>query len=58
VFRRPSESGTAIELDAIDLPASEGATIPLGYFGEIGFATAAMLVRTAPRGAAAGCGRS
>jgi hypothetical protein len=38
VFRRPSESGVAIDVYPLALPAGEGATIPLGQFCEIGFA--------------------
>jgi hypothetical protein len=37
VFRRPSDAGPAVEVYPLALPEGEGASIPLGQFGEIGF---------------------
>jgi hypothetical protein len=36
VERRPSASGTAVEVHHLALPEGEGLAIPLGQFGEIG----------------------
>lgn len=36
VERRPSSSGTAVEVHPLALPEGEGLAIPLGQFGEIG----------------------
>jgi len=53
VERRPSAAGPAIEVYPLALPPGEGATIPLGQFGEIGFANEdGLLVLTVPWGMA------
>lgn len=53
VSRRPSLAGPAIEVYPLALPPGEGATIPLGQFGEIGFANEdGLLVLTVPWGMA------
>lgn len=53
VQRRPSAAGPAIEVYPLALPPGEGATIPLGQFGEIGFANEeGLLVLTVPWGMA------
>ena len=53
VFRRPSEAGPAVEVYPLALPDGEGASIPLGQFGEIGFKNDhGMLVLTVPWGMA------
>jgi len=36
VERRPSSSGTAVEVHLLALPEGEGLAIPLGQFGEVG----------------------
>ena len=36
VERRPSSSGTAVEVHPLALPEGEGLAIPLGQFGEVG----------------------
>lgn len=36
IERRPSSSGTAVEVHPLALPEGEGLAIPLGQFGEIG----------------------
>ncbi len=49
VQRRPSASGTAVEVYPLALPDGEGAAIPLGQFGELGFqAKGGLLLLTAP----------
>lgn len=49
VTRRPSAAGAAVEVYPLALPEGEGATIPLGSFGEIGFANErGLLVLTVP----------
>ena len=53
VSRRPSLAGPAVEVYPLALPPGEGATIPLGQFGEIGFANEdGLLVLTVPWGMA------
>ena len=36
IGRRPSASGTAVEVHALAMPEGEGLAIPLGQFGEVG----------------------
>jgi hypothetical protein len=49
VTRRPSAAGPAVEVYPLALPDGEGATIPLGQWGEVGFANeAGLLVLTVP----------
>lgn len=49
VTRRPSEAGAAIEVYPLALPEGEGASIPLGQWGEVGFANHdGLLVLTVP----------
>lgn len=49
VFRRPSEAGPAVEVYALALPDGEGAAVPLGQWGEVGFRNArSLLVLTVP----------
>ena len=51
VFRRPSATGPAIEVYPLALPEGEGASVPLGQFGELGFkAERGLLVLTVPLG--------
>jgi hypothetical protein len=51
VFRRPSASGPAVEVYPLALPEGEGASVPLGQFGELGFkAERGLLVLTVPLG--------
>lgn len=38
IERRPSASGTAVEVHPLALPEGEGLAIPLGQFGEVGLA--------------------
>ena len=38
ITRRPSASGTAVEVHPLALPEGEGLAIPLGQFGEVGLA--------------------
>ena len=53
VYRRPSVAGPAVEVYPLALPDGEGATVPLGQWGEIGFANRrGLLVLTVPLGAA------
>ncbi len=53
VERRPSLSGAAVEVYPLALPPGEGATIPLGQFGELGFHnTDGLLALTVPWGMA------
>ena len=50
VTRRPSRVGTAVEVHALALPDGEGLSVPLGQFGELGFANrGGFLVLTVPR---------
>jgi hypothetical protein len=57
VQRRPSLAGPAVEVYPLALPPGEGATIPLGQFGEIGFANEdGLLVLTVPWGMVAWLG--
>ncbi len=52
-YRRPSAAGPAIEVFPLSLPDGEGATIPLGALGEIGFANhGGLLALTVPWGMA------
>jgi hypothetical protein len=37
IERRPSASGTAVEVHPLALPEGEGLAIPLGQFGSVGF---------------------
>ena len=49
ITRRPSEAGAAIEVYPLALPDGEGASIPLGQWGEVGFANRdGLLVLTVP----------
>jgi hypothetical protein len=49
VVRRASASGAAVEVYPLALPDGEGATIPLGHWGELGFRNdAGTLVLTVP----------
>lgn len=49
VTQRPSVAGPAVEVYPLALPEGEGASIPLGQWGELGFAnTEGNLVLTAP----------
>jgi hypothetical protein len=49
VFRRPSVSGPAIEVYPLALPEGEGASVPLGQWGELGFANeGGLLLLTVP----------
>lgn len=49
VTRRPSTSGTAVEVHPLALPDGEGLVVPLGQFGELGFrASSGYLVLTVP----------
>lgn len=53
VTTRPSASGPALEVFPLRLPDGEGASIPLGSFGEFGFYNSrGRLVLTVPRPAA------
>ena len=53
VRRRPSEAGPAVEVYPLALPEGEGASIPLGQWGEVGFRNElGMLVLTVPWGMA------
>ena len=53
VQRRPSLAGPACEVYPLALPPGEGATVPLGQFGELGFANQdGLLVLTVPWGMA------
>lgn len=50
-FRRPSAAGAALEVYPLALPDGEGASIPLGQFGELGFFNEAGLLKlTVPWG--------
>lgn len=49
VRRRPSEAGATVEVYPLALPDGEGASIPLGQWGECGFyAEAGLLALTVP----------
>jgi len=51
VYRRPSPSGPAVEVYPLALPQGEGAYVPLGQWGEIGFKNErSLLVLTVPLG--------
>jgi hypothetical protein len=53
VTRRPSEAGPALEVYPLALPPGEGASIPLGQWGDLGFRNdAGLLVLTVPFGMA------
>jgi hypothetical protein len=53
VTRRPSAAGPAVEVYPLALPEGEGASIPLGAFGEIGVANdGGLLALTVPWGMA------
>jgi hypothetical protein len=48
-FRRPSALGPAVEVFPLALPDGEGAAVPLGAWGELGFRNeAGLLVLTVP----------
>mgnify|MGYP007046944818 CR=1 FL=1 len=48
-YRRPSDAGPAIEVYPLALPDGEGAAVPLGAWGELGFANQrGLLVLTVP----------
>ncbi len=52
-YQKPSASGTSVEVYPLALPDGEGATVPLGQFGELGFANrSGMLELTVPLRAA------
>ena len=52
-YRRPSSAGPAVEVYPLALPEGEGASIPLGQWGEVGFRNElGMLVLTVPWGMA------
>lgn len=44
VARRPSAAGPAVEVYPLALPPGEGASIPLGAMGEVGFANDGGLI--------------
>ena len=49
IERRPSASGTAVEVHHLALPEGEGLAIPLGQLGELGFANeGGLLALTVP----------
>ena len=51
VTRRPSTNGPAVEVYPLALPLGEGASIPLGQWGEVGFRNEdGLLVLTVPWG--------
>ena len=51
--RRPSATGPAVEVYPLSLPPGEGATIPLGQWGEVGVANdRGLLALTVPWGMA------
>ena len=53
VARRPSVAGPAVEVFPLALPEGEGASIPLGQWGEVGFRNdRGLLVLTVPWGMA------
>lgn len=48
-YRRPSAVGAAVDVYPLTLPDGEGASIPLGQFGELGFRNErGLLVLTVP----------
>ena len=48
-YRRPSATGPAVEVYPLALPDGEGAAVPLGAWGELGFhAEGGLLVLTVP----------
>ena len=47
IERRPSASGTAVEVHPLALPEGEGLAIPLGQFGEVSFANRRGLLELA-----------
>ena len=50
-YRRPSATGAAVEVYPLALPRGEGASVPLGQWGEIGFANrGGLLALTVPWG--------
>ena len=50
-YRRPSATGAAVEVYPLALPRGEGASVPLGQWGEIGFANRdGLLALTVPWG--------
>ena len=52
-YRRPSATGTAVEVFPLALPAGEGAFVPVGSFGEVGLHNdGGLLAVTVPLGAA------
>ena len=49
IERRPSASGTAVEVHHLALPEGEGLSLPLGQLGELGFVNqGGMLALTVP----------
>ena len=54
VLKRPSASGTTVEVHPLALPEGEGLAIPLGQFGEVGFANRDQLLVLTLRRAVAG----
>ena len=53
-YRRPSAAGPAVEVYPLALPRGEGASVPLGQWGEVGFANEdGLLSLTVPWGMAA-----
>jgi len=49
IERRPSASGTAVEVHHLALPEGEGLSLPLGQLGELGFANrGGLLALTVP----------
>ena len=48
-FRRPSQAGPAVEVYPLRLPEGEGLSVPLGQWGELGFANKrGLLLLTVP----------
>jgi len=48
-FRRPSQAGPAVEVYPLRLPEGEGLSVPLGQWGDLGFANKhQLLVLTVP----------
>ncbi|MBU0676651.1 MAG: hypothetical protein KJ626_00910, partial [Verrucomicrobia bacterium] len=53
VYKRPSAAGVAVDVYPLALPDGEGAIVPLGRFGELGFKAArGLLLLTVPLQAA------
>ncbi|MFH1468645.1 MAG: hypothetical protein ABIO70_29920 [Pseudomonadota bacterium] len=53
VYKRPSEAGVAVDVYPLALPDGEGAIVPLGRFGELGFKNGkGLLLLTVPLQAA------